>query len=64
MERGQFTFLTLVLGGEENDQLRRKIIESLAYFEVSNRETLEKWRGVAKDARGVDDLLSSMLAAS
>ena len=64
MERGQFTFLTLVLGGQENDQLRRKIIESLGRFEQTNYETLERWRGVAKDASGVDDLLSSLLAAS
>ncbi len=64
MERGQFTFLTLILGGQENDQLRRQIIEALATFEGSNRETLERWRGMAKDARGVDELLSSLLAAS
>ncbi len=62
MERGQFTFLTVVLGGEENDQLRQRIMDSLTQFEKSNRETLEKWRGVAKDAVGVDDLLTSLVA--
>jgi len=64
MERGRYTFLTLVLGGEENDQLRRNIIESLGKFEAENQEILEKWRGVAKDARGVDDLLSTLLSVS
>ena len=64
MERGGHTFLTLVLGGEENDQLRRKMIESLNGFEAANEEVLVKWRGVAKDARGVDELLSTMLSVS
>jgi hypothetical protein len=64
MERGQYTFLTLVLGGEENDQLRRQIIETLNGFEQANRDALAKWRGMASDAHGVDDLLSTLLAAS
>ncbi len=64
MERGRYTFLTLVLGGEENDQLRRRIIEALTRFEDTNQEVLERWRGVSKDARGVDELLSAMLEVS
>ena len=64
MERGRHTFLTLVLGGRENDQLRREIIEALSKFEQVNREVLENWRGIAKDARGADEMLESLLASS
>lgn len=62
MERGKHVYLTLVLGGQENDQLRRQILEGLGKFEEENQEPLANWRGMAKDARGVDDLLDSMLA--
>lgn len=61
MERGKHTALTVVLDGEENDQLRRKIIEGLHAFENRNMKALENWRGMAKDAVGTDDLLSSLL---
>jgi hypothetical protein len=64
MERGEHASLTLVLGGHENDQLRRQIIEHLTKFEEENQEALVNWRGMAKDARGVDDLLASLLAAT
>jgi hypothetical protein len=64
MERGRHAYLTLVLGGQENDQLRRQIIEGLTQFEENNWDALVNWRGMAKDARGVDDLLASLLAAT
>lgn len=64
MERGRHAYLTLVLGGQENDQLRRQIIEGLTKFEEQNQDALTNWRGVAKDAQGVDDLLGSLLAAA
>ncbi len=63
LERGRSVYLTLVLGGEENDQLRRKMIEALDAFERANGDVLDHWRGVAADATGVDDILASMLAA-
>lgn len=62
MERGQYTFLTLVIGGQENDQLRRLAIESLTGFETTNLEALQHWRGISTDAEGVDTLLDGMLA--
>ena len=62
MERGQFTYLTLVIGGQENDQLRRKAIETLDRFEQTNRAVLESWRGMAKDAQGVDELLTGLVS--
>ncbi|HYM39554.1 MAG TPA: hypothetical protein VEY12_05345 [Thermoplasmata archaeon] len=61
MERGRHTYLTLVIGGQENDQLRRKVIERLTAFEKANQEPLSRWRGMAADAVGVDALLDSIL---
>jgi hypothetical protein len=62
MERGQYAYLTLVIGGQENDQLRRKAIETLDRFEQTNRTVLETWRGMAKDAQGVDELLTGLVS--
>ncbi len=62
MERGKYAYLTLVVAGEENDQLRREMIEHLEAFEATNGPRLENWRGVAKDAEGVDAMLSALLA--
>ena len=64
MERGRFAFLTLVLHGEENDPLRRFMIERLHEWETQNREVLRRWRGIAADAKGTDDLLKAVLFAS
>ena len=64
MERGRHACLTLILDGEENDQLRRLVIEAVEKFEEENAEALSNWRGMAKDARGVDNLLTALLAAS
>ncbi len=64
MERGRDAYLTLVISGTENDQLRRKMIEHLADFEATNTEQLAKWRGVAEDAVGVEDLLAAFLGGS
>jgi len=61
MERGRYAFLTLVITGAENDQLRREIIGQLEAFEQKNGPTLENWRGLAKDAQGVDEMLGSLL---
>ncbi len=62
MERGKYAYLTLVVAGEENDQLRREMIEHLEAFEATNGPRLENWRGVAKDAEGVDTMLRALLA--
>ncbi len=64
MERGGFAYLTLVIAGTENDQLRRTMIEHLEDFERANTRQLETWRGVATDAVGVDTMLESLLATT
>ncbi len=63
MEKGHHTYLTLILGGQDNDQLRRLVLEALEAFEEKNRAALDRWRGMAADAIGVDGLLATMLAA-
>ncbi len=61
VERGRDAYLTLVISGTENDQLRRKMIEHLADFEATNADRLAKWRGIAEDAIGVEDLLTAFV---
>ncbi len=62
MERGRRAYVTVVLQGEENDQLRRLMLHHLNAFETRNRDVLEDWRGAAKDAAGVDEMLASLIA--
>ena len=64
MERGAFTFLTLVLRGAESDPLRRFMIERLHAWEAQNEEVLRHWRGVAADSEGTNELLSEMFLTS
>ena len=64
MERGRFTYLTIVLEGMENDQLRRYMRDLLLYFEEENRPILERWRGVPSDALGTDEFISSIMAGA
>ena len=61
MERGKYLCLTLVLGGAENDQLRRHMQDLLIQYERDNAATLARWRGVATDAVGTDALLGALL---
>ena len=63
MERGAFTFLTLVIRGAESDPLRRFMIERLKAWEARNEEVLRHWRGVAADTVGTDELLGEMFLA-
>ncbi len=62
LERGRYAYLTLVIAGSENDELRRRMIEHLETFEDANGGVLENWRGVAKDAVGVDSMLGALLS--
>jgi len=57
MERGRHTYLTVVLEGEESDQLRRQMRDLLLEFEAFNREVLANWQGIPAEARGTDELL-------
>ena len=61
MERGKYVCLTLVLGGEENDQLRRRMQDLLIQYERDNGATLSRWRGVSADAIGTEALLGTLL---
>ena len=62
MERGRYTYLTIVLEGLENDQLRRYMRDLLLSFEEENRPILETWRGVPSDALGTEDFITSLMA--
>lgn len=62
IERGRYTFLALVIEGEENDILRRQMKDLLATFESKNGERLTHWRGIAQEAQGTEQVLSAFLA--
>ena len=62
MERGRHTYLTVVLEGEESDQLRRQMRDLLLDFEAKNRQALLAWRGMPEEAKGTDQMLTSLLA--
>ena len=61
-ERVRSAYLTILLEGEESEQLRRQMRDLLREFEWRNYEVLTKWRGVPSEALGVDDLLSHVIA--
>jgi len=64
IERGRSCYLTLVLAGEENDLLRRLMRDSLLEFEASNADILSRWRGVASEATGSDELFRRLFEPS
>lgn len=59
IERAEYTYLTVVLGGEESDQLRRQMRDLLLEFEASNRDVLARWKGIPEQALGTDTLLDA-----
>ncbi len=59
IERGEYTYLTVVLGGEESDQLRRQMRDLLLEFEEGNRQLLAHWKGIPEQAVGTDKLLDA-----
>ncbi len=61
MERGHHAYLTVVLQGEENDQLRRHMRDLLLEYERDNQTVLADWRGIPAEASGTDALLNSLL---
>jgi hypothetical protein len=60
VERGHRIYLTVVLEGEETDQLRRQMRDLLLDFEGQNRTVLERWRGIPAEAQGTEEMLSSL----
>ena len=63
IERGQYTYLALVLTGEESDLLRRQMKDIITAFESRNRTELVNWRGMARDAKGTDQALETFFAS-
>ncbi len=64
MERGRYAYITVVLEGEESDQLRRQMRDLLLDFEAENREVLVKWQGVPSDAKGTEEMLTEFFIES
>ena len=58
MERARHTYVTVVLEGQESDQLRRQMRDLLLSFEDRNREVLSRWQGIPSQAQGTDEMLS------
>jgi len=61
MERGKFAYLTVILEGEENDQLRRHMRDILLHYEHDNQPVLADWRGMPSEAIGTETVLGSLL---
>jgi len=61
MERGRWSYLTVILQGEENDQLRRHMRDILLKYEHDNQPVLSDWRGMPAEAIGTDAMLGSLL---
>ncbi len=64
MERGRWAYLTIILQGEENDQLRRHMRDILLKYEHDNQPVLEDWRGMPAEAIGTDVMLGSLFEAA
>jgi len=62
LERGKFTFLVVVIKGEDNDILRRQMKDLLSTFEAKNSEKLMHWRGISQDAQGTDQVMNAFFA--
>ncbi len=61
VERGKFAYLTIILQGEENDQLRRHMRDILLRYEHDNLPVLTDWRGMPSEAIGTDVMLSELV---
>jgi hypothetical protein len=64
IEKARLTYLTVVLEGEETDQLRRQMRDVLLAFEAQNRPVLQKWQGVPSEASGTEQLLTGFFVES
>jgi len=58
IERVRRATLTLVLSGQETDQLRRQMRDLLLRWEDENRRVLDHWNGLPEEAVGTDALLA------
>lgn len=60
LERGQKVYLAVVISGEENDDLRRKMRDAVTAVEIQNLATLMDWSGVPDDVKGAKAALGSL----
>ncbi len=61
VERGKYAYLTIILQGEENDQLRRHMRDILLRYEHDNLPILREWRGMPSEAIGTESMLSQLV---
>lgn len=61
VERGKFAYLTVILQGEENDQLRRHMRDILLHYERDNSPVLSAWRGMPSEAIGTESMLGELV---
>lgn len=64
VERGKYAYLTIILQGEENDQLRRHMRDILLKYEQDNRPVLTDWRGIPAEAIGTESMLAELVEAA
>jgi len=61
--RGEFTYLTALIQGPDNERLREAMRSRLQDYEARNRSVLRDWSGAPEDARGTEELLLSLFGA-
>lgn len=61
IERGRYTYLVLVLAGQEDEILRWTMRDLLRQFEGGNAEILRDWSGRPDEARGTKEMLSALV---
>src|SRR2546423_15483963 len=64
VERARHTYLTVVLEGEETDQLRRQMRDLLLDFETTNRAVLAQWRWMPAGAKRTAHILSAFFSGA
>jgi hypothetical protein len=62
MEHARYVYLTVLLEGQESDQLRRQMRDLILAFEDRNREVLTQWQGIPSQAQGTEETLSQFFA--
>ena len=60
LERGEFTYLTALIQGPDNERLREGMRSRLRDYEARNRSVLRDWSGAPEDTRGTEELLMSL----
>jgi hypothetical protein len=60
IERGRYTYLLLLLAGQEDEILRWTLRDLLREFEGRNAEALRNWTGRPEDVRGAKEMFSAL----